>query len=228
MASASTSSCRPRRSKPIPVTGRLTARLEGLPQFPFNEFNLHLFGSERGLLATPTAAGPTRSTARSHRGIRRSARTDIDPVLRSRRRTQRDALPRTDARLQSDLQRRSRRSRSGGPLPVHLSTATRPDGDQDALGINVNTPPGFTASLKGVPYCPEAAIAQLQSPGLLRTRRQSWPLRLSSASQVGDVDAGAGAGTHQVYVQGRVFLAGSLQRRPPQPRHGGSRGVGPV
>ena len=40
-----------------PETGQLTARLEGLPQFPFNEFNLHLFGSERGLLATPDRCG---------------------------------------------------------------------------------------------------------------------------------------------------------------------------
>ena len=47
-----------------PITGQLTTRLEDLPQFPFNEFNLHLFGSERGLLATPDRCGtyPVEST----------------------------------------------------------------------------------------------------------------------------------------------------------------------
>ena len=40
-----------------PVTGRLTASLVDLPQTPFQEFKLHFFGSERGILATPTHCG---------------------------------------------------------------------------------------------------------------------------------------------------------------------------
>ena len=40
---------------PDPATGRLTAVFEGLPQVPFEEFDLHLFASDRGLMATPTA-----------------------------------------------------------------------------------------------------------------------------------------------------------------------------
>ena len=44
----------PRR---IPVTGQLTVSFEDLPQTPFQEFNMHFFGSERGLLATPTQCG---------------------------------------------------------------------------------------------------------------------------------------------------------------------------
>ena len=39
--------------KPDPQTGQLTAYFEDLPQVPFDDFQLHLFASDRGLMATP-------------------------------------------------------------------------------------------------------------------------------------------------------------------------------
>ena len=39
---------------PDPETGQLTADFEDLPQVPFEDFDLHLFASDRGLMATPT------------------------------------------------------------------------------------------------------------------------------------------------------------------------------
>ena len=36
------------------MTGQLTAYFENLPQVPFEDFQLHLFASDRGLMATPT------------------------------------------------------------------------------------------------------------------------------------------------------------------------------
>ena len=39
---------------PDPVTGQVTIAVKDLPQVPFEEFNLHLFASDRGLMATPT------------------------------------------------------------------------------------------------------------------------------------------------------------------------------
>ncbi len=50
--------------KPDPVTGALTAELVDLPQVPFESFNLHLFASDRGLLATPTQCAFHASRAR--------------------------------------------------------------------------------------------------------------------------------------------------------------------
>ena len=40
-----------------PSTGQVVTVFEDLPQTPFQEFNLHFFGSERGLFATPTQCG---------------------------------------------------------------------------------------------------------------------------------------------------------------------------
>ena len=53
---------------------------------------------------------------------------------------------------------------AGAHSPFSVAV-TRSDGDQNLTGLNVNTAPGFAATLKGVPYCPEAAIATLRSPG---------------------------------------------------------------
>ncbi len=40
--------------QPDPQTGQVTAHFDDLPQVPFDDFNLHLFASDRGLMATPT------------------------------------------------------------------------------------------------------------------------------------------------------------------------------
>ncbi len=40
--------------RPDPTTGQLTAYFNDLPQVPFDDFQLHLFASDRGLMATPT------------------------------------------------------------------------------------------------------------------------------------------------------------------------------
>jgi len=40
---------------PNPETGQLTTTFEELPQLPFETFQLHLFASDRALMATPTA-----------------------------------------------------------------------------------------------------------------------------------------------------------------------------
>ena len=42
---------------PDPQTGQVTIAFEDLPQTPLQEFNLHVFGSERGLFATPERCG---------------------------------------------------------------------------------------------------------------------------------------------------------------------------
>ena len=40
---------------PDPQTGQVAVHFEELPQVPFDEFDVHLFSSDRGLMATPTA-----------------------------------------------------------------------------------------------------------------------------------------------------------------------------
>lgn len=195
-----------------PDTGQLTARFEGLPQFPFNEFNMHLFGSERGILATPDRCGtyPVKSTF-----------TPWDSELPDQTSTQFFELNEGSDGKPCPGQARGFEpgfvagvSDRGAAVhsPFTFDT-TRPDGDQNLTGVDVSTPPGFTASLKGVPYCPEADIAQARRSDYTGRAEQAAPT-CPLASQVGVVEAGAGAGTHQVYVQGRVYLAGPYKGAP--------------
>ena len=121
------------------------------------------------------------------------ARTARGPSRRASKRGWRTTRPASTARS---------RSRSGA------TTATR-----TSTGIQVTTPPGFLASLKGIPYCPEAAIAKLGSPGYTGAAEQASPA-CPAASQIGTAIAGAGAGTHPVYVNGKVYLAGPYKGAP--------------
>ena len=91
---------------------------------------------------------------------------------------------------------------------------TRNDGEQNLSALNVTTPPGFSATLKGVPYCPEAAIDSRRSrkPHRPRTSRQARAARLRARSA--NSIAGAGAGTHPLYLPGKVYLAGPYKGAP--------------
>jgi hypothetical protein len=86
-------------------------------------------------------------------------------------------------------------------------------GTQFLSGLEVTTPPGFSATLKGIPYCPDAAIASLNGPGytgLSELAASACPV----ASQVGTAIAGAGAGTRPLYTSGKVYLAGPYKGAP--------------
>ena len=64
----------PASVRPDPATGRVSIVFEDLPQSPLQEFNIHIFGSERGLFATPARAGSIQSKANSSPGTRPSSR----------------------------------------------------------------------------------------------------------------------------------------------------------
>ena len=90
---------------------------------------------------------------------------------------------------------------------------TREDGEQNLASLKLTTPPGFAATLKGVSYCPEAAIAAAAletHTGLAEQASPSCP----ASSQVGELTAGAGPGNHPLYLPGKVYLAGPYQGAP--------------
>jgi hypothetical protein len=101
-------------------------------------------------------------------------------------------------------------AKAGVASPFTLKV-TRRDGDQELSSLNVTTPPGFTAKLKGVVTCPDAAIAAAQSKtGAEERANPSCP----ASSEVGTVTAGAGPGSNPFYSTGKVFLAGPYKGAP--------------
>jgi hypothetical protein len=189
-----------------PQTGQLEVFFKNLPETPFTTFDMHFFGSERGLLATPTRCGtyPVKSTF-----------TPWDAALPDQTSTQFFTLGSgPDGMPCPGLERPFAPSLSAGVTNAAAAEHTtfsldlnRPDGDQDLAGLTATTPPGFSATLRGIPYCSDAALAAAAQPsysGLQEDANPSCP----AASQIGTSVAGAGAGTHPVYLPGKVYLAG--------------------
>jgi hypothetical protein len=197
---------------PDPQTGQLTVTFKDLPQFPFSEFNMHLFGAERGSLATPAECGtfPVNSTF-----------TPWDSLLPQQTSVQYftvtqgpdgKACPGSTLPFNPTLEAGVTDKTAGKHSPFVLKV-TREDGDQVLSQLKVKTPPGFSAALKGVPYCPESAISHLGDSSYSGLAEQSDPA-CPVASQIGTVVASAGAGTRPINVDGKVYLAGPYKGAP--------------
>ena len=196
-----------------PATGQISMVFPSLPQSPLQEFDLHLFGSERGLLATPSHCGTyfvesefvPWNTALATRTTRSSITIDAGPNG--------TPCPSGARNFRPDLDAGVAEKAAGKHSPFSL-LLRRVDGEQNLAGVNVKSPPGFTASLRGIPYCPEAAIASLTTGGGRTGNAELASPACPAASLVGQATAGAGAGTHPLYVSGRVYLAGPYKGAP--------------
>jgi hypothetical protein len=192
---------------PDPVTGQLTIFFNDLPETPFSDFTIHIFGSERGSLATPIACGTYpvvttftpwdtllgEQTSVQHFTIDSGPNGGPCPVPSSRP-------------FGPGFEAGSLGNTAGAHSPFSLDLS-RPDGDQDLTGLSLTTPLGFSADLSGIPYCPEAAIARLADSGYSGLSELAVPA-CPAASQVGTLTAAAGTGSKPLYVQGKLYLAG--------------------
>lgn len=195
-----------------PSTGQVTTTFENLPQTPLEEFNLHFFGSERGLFATPTQCGtyPVKTLFQpwalelSEQTSTQFFNVESGPEGAPCPNGPRPFSPTFESGVEDNT------AATHSPFVVQLRRA---DGDQNLAGADVKAPRGLLATLRGIPYCPEAAIAKLRSPGYSGQAEQSTPA-CPAASRVGSAMAGAGAGTHPVYVPGQAYLAGPYKGAP--------------
>src|SRR4029077_19726106 len=65
--------------------------------------------------------------------------------------------------------------------------------------------------IRGIPYCPEAAIeAAKANPGLTEQAIPSCP----AASQIGTTNVAAGPGSHPFHAVGKIYMAGPFQGAP--------------
>jgi hypothetical protein len=202
----------PGRIIPDPDTGRVTTSFQDLPQFPFTRFNLHFFGSERGVLATPNRCGSYPVVSRF---------TPWDSELPQQTSTQffnldagpgGGACPDLPLPFVPDFKAGVADKTAGLHSPFSVMVS-RDDGEQSLTGLSISTPPGFAATLKGIPYCPEVAINRLSDPSYRGLEEQISP-SCPAASRVGSVVAGAGTGSRPVHVSGAAYLAGPYRGAP--------------
>jgi hypothetical protein len=198
--------------QPDPADGQIVVSFPELPQAPFQEFSMHFFGSERGLLDTPTACGMY------------SVHTSFvpwDAVLPDQTSTSNftvdsgpggSACPGQSRPLHPQFRAGSADNTAGTYSPFGLELA-REDGDQNVKGLVISTPPGFTAKLAGVSYCPEAAIATLGSAGYAGLAEQASSA-CPASSLIGTAVTSVGAGSRPLYTPGKVYLAGPYKGAP--------------
>jgi hypothetical protein len=195
---------------PNEANGRLQVRFPELPQAPFEDFALHLFAGERALMATPTAC-----TIYAVKG-------DFFPWD--------EALP---DQLSSQVFGLSTGPRGGEcpgqirPFKPSLEAGTsnpnagafssfslrldREDGEQYLGKLGFTMPPGLTANLHGITYCPEASIqAAANTLGRLEQADPSCP----ASSAIGTSNVAAGPGSHPFHASGKIYFAGPFQGAP--------------
>jgi hypothetical protein len=204
----------PGKVEPDSQTGQMTVSFENLPQLPFTRLDLNLKGGNRSALASPTTCGNYVTTATNTPW---SAPESGPPTVSSNgfdinQGPNGTPCANTPSERPFDIGWNAgadtTKAGASGPFQFQI---TRPDGSQELTGLELNTPKGLSASLKGIPYCSADQIAQAE--GSTGKQELANPA-CSSASQVGTLETGAGSGPSPFYVNGKIYLAGPYKGAP--------------
>ena len=193
-------------------TGRIEVAFENLPQSPLTEFDMHFFGSERGLMATPTKCGtyPVEAEFEPWNSVLpEQTSTSFFNVTSGPGGT---PCPGGTRPFAPSLMAGTANPTAGRHTPFRLELA-RPDGHQNLTGLTVSTPQGFSGVLRGIAYCPEAALERLAAgggSGIVELAEPTCP----AESLIGTAVSGSGAGNHPLYSPGKVYLGGPYKGSP--------------
>jgi hypothetical protein len=187
-----------------PVTGRLTATFDKLPQLPYSDLRIHFREGQRSPLATPAACGPISTEAYltpwrdpdlvRHESLPATIATGLGG----------GPCPRGLAPFAPQAKGGTLNSRAGAYSPFFLHL-TRKVTEQEIVSYSAQLPPGLLGKIAGVPYCPEAAIeAARVNSGVAERDHPSCP----AASLIGHTSSGYGVGSVLAYAPGNLYLAG--------------------
>ena len=194
-----------------PVTGQLTTTVSGTPQVPFTSFDLSFEGGAHAVLSSPPICGPNRATTTmTPWSGNPPAHPGDDIVLTSAPGGGACAKSLAERPFAPGFAAAPDRAKAGAFSPLSIRI-TRPDGEQELKGAAVVLPPGMTGRLRGIPYCPEAAIAAASAKG---GDEEAAASSCPAASLVGTASVAAGTGPSPYRIQGKVFLAGPYKGAP--------------
>ena len=196
--------------QPDPQTGRLTMSVTDLPQVPFEEFDLHLFSSDRGLIATPVQCRIYETDALLVPWNDQLASQHSTPLLSLTSGPNQGSCP-GQVRPFSPRLAAGASNAVAGDFSAFTLRLDRDDGDQFLGDLNFRMPPGFTGDLRGISYCPEGGIrAASRNLGRSEQAIPSCPV----SSQVGSTNVAAGPGSHPFHAVGKMYLAGPIKGAP--------------
>ncbi len=202
--------------------------LAGLPQVPFKAFRLTFNGGAKAPLTSPPTCGPNGTSSSmtpwsSAQGIAPVGALDGSGPSTDPPATPSDAFsltslpgggacPKTlaDRPFGPGFDADTAKHGAGDFSPLHMKI-TRADGNQELKGVDVTLPPGLTAKLAGVRYCPEAALARAAAnSGKAEAASSSCPAK----SLIGHAKHATGTGPSPLQIEGKVFLAGPHKGAP--------------
>jgi hypothetical protein len=200
-----------------PHTGQITTYFKENPELPIEEIKVHVFGGPRGAFVTP----PTCNTYTTETGLTPwSAPEGKDALPAGAFQTTQaptgGACPTAEAQMPNAPKLSAgTESPAAGKYSPLLFKVSREDGTQRMGRLEATLPKGLTARLAGVGVCSESAIAKAHSreepeKGAAELADPSCP----ADSQVGVVNASAGAGPTPYYTQGHAYLAGPYKGAP--------------
>jgi hypothetical protein len=209
-----------------PLTGELTTTFADNPQVPFDSFRFQFNDGPRAPLTSPPTCGP--NTATSQMTPWSTAVGSVPPGGDEGPSTKPPAGPThpfslsaapgggvcaktmADRPFGPSFGARVGNRRGGSHTQITAEVA-RSDGNQELKGVEVVLPPGLTAKLAGVRYCPEATIAAAAAKsGLAEAAKPSCP----NSSLLGSATVASGTGPEPIQLKGRAFLAGPYKGAP--------------
>ncbi|HEX3325262.1 MAG TPA: hypothetical protein VHR65_09075 [Solirubrobacterales bacterium] len=194
-----------------PQTGQLTTTFAENPQVPFSSFRLKFNAGPRAPLTSPPTCGPNQAGSQMIPWSGNAAATPGDKFTLtsapgggpcSKSLAERPFGPSFAANTTNP---------KGGAFTHFAMNIARSDGNQELKGVDVTLPPGLTAKLAGVRYCPEATIAAAAAnSGAAEAASSSCP----KSSLVGSAAIAAGSGSDPFHTTGKAFLAGRYHGAP--------------
>jgi hypothetical protein len=217
-------------------TGQLTTTFDdvplgsipipGLPQVPFKSFRLKFNGGAKAPLTSPPTCGPNTTATQltpwsAAMGVVPPGGNEgpsTDPPATPIAAFSLAALPGGGSCPKTLAERPfspgfgtdTTNKKAGGFTSLEVAIA-RSDGQQELKGVDLTLPPGHTAKLAGLKYCPESAIAAAAARGgAAESASPSCPAR----SFIGTATVKVGSGPEPLQMAGMAFLAGPYKGAP--------------
>ncbi len=194
-----------------PSTGQITTTFDNLPPVPYSSFKLHFREGARAPLATPSACGEYKTTAKL---TPFSAKGDAEAITRTgsfqiEKGPDGGACPGGGLPpFRPGLIAGSINNAAGRFSPFNVRLF-RTDSEQEINRFSIKLPPGIVGKLAGIPFCSDAAIAAAKArTGIHGGQEELEHPSCPAASKIGRSLAGAGVGSALAYAPGKIYLAG--------------------
>jgi hypothetical protein len=194
-----------------PVSGQIKTTFADTPQLPFEDLTLKFRSGSRAPLVNPAFCGTQSIAAHMSSWAQPNSPVDLSSTYKVTEGANGAPCPVGGSlAFNPGLVAGTLDNVAGSysPLGVRL---TRNDGEQEITGFAATLPAGVTASLTGVPFCPDSAIAVAKSKtGAQEEADPSCPV----ASQIGHTIAEAGVGGTLAQAPGKLYMGGAFQGAP--------------